>query len=83
LWIFKWSRWNFMPKVQLTTAEAVAVLIRIMVWMQDEWTQPWFTNYMILALQRELISNINPLRNITRWEAAVLLYKVHMHRGNQ
>lgn len=82
LWIFKWSRWNYMPKANLTNAEAITVLIRIMVWMQDESTQPWYTNYMTMALERELIGNINPMRYITRWEAAVLLYKGYLY-GNK
>lgn len=80
LGIFKWSRWNYMPKVNLTNAEAVAVLIRIMAWMQDESTQPRYTNYITIAQVRELIGNIDPMRNITRWEAAVLLYKGYLYK---
>ena len=80
LWIFKWSKWNYMPKINLTNAEAVAVLIRIMVWMQDEWSQPWYKNYITMALERELIDNINPMRYITRWEAAILLYKGYLYK---
>jgi len=60
MWLFKGSRWKFMPFNNLTKAQAITVLIRLVDWMQDEsWTIPymdvnwdfsvhywWYTQYL-------------------------------------
>ena len=60
MWLFKGNRWKFMPFNNLTKAQAIAVLIRLVDWMQDEsWTIPytdvnwdfsqhywWYTQYL-------------------------------------
>lgn len=80
LGLFKWSKWQFIPKDNLTNAQAVAVLIRIMVWMMDESTTDRYKQYIAKAKEFGLIWNILPNNNITRWEAAVLLYKAHLYK---
>lgn len=80
LGLFKWSQWNFIPKDKLTTAQAIAVLIRIMVGTLDETTTPWYTSYITKAKEFELIGNLIPETNISRWQAAILLYKAHLYR---
>ena len=80
LGIFKWYNWNFSPKDKLTNAQAITVLMRIMVGTLQEPSTAFYTNYLLKAKEFELVGNINVKTNITRWEAAVLLYKANIYR---
>jgi len=43
MWLFKGNNWKFMPFNNLTKAQAIAVLIRLVDWMLDEsWTIPYY-----------------------------------------
>ena len=82
LGVFKWTKWNYMPKDNLTHAEAIAVLIRIMIWTLPEPSPFWYSNYIAKAKEIWLIENTNANSNITRWEVAILLYKAHLYWDN-
>lgn len=43
MWMFKWNNWKFMPFNNLTIAQSLAVLIRLVDWQLDEsWTKPYY-----------------------------------------
>lgn len=75
LGIFKWYNRYFSPFDKLTNAQAITVLMRIMVGQMEEPTTAFYSNYVAKAKEYGLISSININQNITRWEAAILLYK--------
>mgnify|MGYP003771061799 CR=1 FL=1 len=82
LWLFKWVNWSFLPFNKLTRAQAIAVIIRSIDWVQDEnWTN-WYDNYYNVANNYWLIEwlNFDPTSldsiNITRSEVALLLYRL-------
>lgn len=80
LGIFKWYKGNFTPLDKLTNAQAITVLMRIMVGTLPEPTTAFYTNYLLKAKEFSLIENVNVSSNITRWEAAILLYKANAYR---
>jgi len=49
LWLFKWIKWNFLPSNKLTRAQAIAVIIRIKDWTQDETSAKWYNQYYNMA----------------------------------
>lgn len=80
MWIMKWKNNKFMPFNKLTQAQALAVILRITDWQQNEkWNQRYkeyyniANNYWILEW---LWFNYNLLdsTNITRKDVAVLIY---------
>lgn len=82
LWLFKWSNWKFMPFNKLTRAQALAVIIRAKDWVQNEkWDKRYSEyynkayNYWILDWLWFEYSTLD-LSNITRWEMALLLYRL-------
>lgn len=80
LWIFKWYNNKFMFKDKLTNAQAVTVLMRIMFGTMQEPTSSYYTNYLLKAKEIWLVWNINVKSNITRWEAAIMLYDSSIYR---
>jgi len=80
LGIFKWHNGNFSPKDKLDNAQAITVLMRIMVGTLFEPSNVYYTNYFLKAKEFGLVGNINVSSYITRWEAAILLYKAHLYR---
>ncbi len=80
LGIFKWYKGNFDPRAKLDNAQAITVLIRIMVGMLTEPTNKYYTNYILKAKEFGLIGEVNVKNAITRGEAAILLYKAHLYR---
>lgn len=80
LGIFRWYKGNFGPKDRLTNAQAVTVLMRVMVWNLPEPTNAFYTNYVSKAKEIWLIENISVNDYISRWEAAILLYDASVLR---
>lgn len=80
LGIFKWYKWYFTPLDRLTNAQAITVLMRIIVGQMEEPTNAFYMNYLLKAKEFDLIGNVDMSVNITRWEAAILLYKAHLYR---
>lgn len=75
LGIFKWYNRYFSPFDKLTNAQAITVLMRIMIGQMEEPTTAFYSNYVAKAKEYWLIDSINLNQNITRGEAAILLYK--------
>lgn len=88
LWIFKWTNGKFKPNDVMKKSEAIAVLIRIMVWTLDESWEIWFENYFNKAIELWFIKDkdsitwekIKPMdidRDLTRYEAWILIYRAN------
>lgn len=79
LWAIKWSNGKFKPASNLTNAQAVAIVMRMMGGDLDEPKNNRSANYYKSANQLKLLEDI-PLTNkkgsITRWSLAILLYRV-------
>ena len=79
LWLFKWYNNKFMFKDNLTNAQAITVLMRTMFGTMDEPVSAYYTNYLLKAKEAWLVWDINVNKNITRWEAAIMLYDTSMY----
>ena len=77
LGILKWYQGNFDPKGTLSNAQAITVLMRVMVGTLIEPTTAYYANYLLKAKEFGLIGNIDVNRYITRWASAILLYKAN------
>ena len=80
-WLLSWKNWKFMPKTELTNAQAITAFMRIISWRMDEnWTH-FADRYFIQAYRLWLIhwltlwDQINYAKEATRWEIAILLYR--------
>ncbi len=80
LWLFQWSNGNFMPTQQLTNAQAITVLIRMIDWKKDE-TKGHFASLYFEKAQGLWIMNwltlnstINFDKLTTRGDVWILLY---------
>lgn len=80
LGIFKGADGKFMPKNTLTNAEAITVLMRVVVGSLPEPSWSFSFNYIMKAQEIGLIGTITPEANITRGAAAILLYKAAIYR---
>ena len=80
LGIFKWYSGKFDPKAKLNNAQAVTVLMRIIVGTLTEPPTAYYTNYLSKAKEFWLVGNINVNSNITRWQAAILIYKANTYK---
>lgn len=80
LGIFQWYKNTFTPLDKLTKAQAITVLMRVMVGKLVEPSKAFYTNYYLKAKEFKLTENINVNANITRWEAAILLYKANIYK---
>ena len=81
--LFKGDNWKFMPFKHLTKAQALAVIIRMAVWILDESQQPRYGNYLYKAESMKLLNNINysyttlDNEDIVRWDVALILYRLY------
>jgi hypothetical protein len=83
LWLFQWHNWIFDPKTNLTNAQALAVLSRIVNGKLDENFQPWYSNYYrsdnlwkyVLANWLRIWSISSAEKEATRWEIAIMIYR--------
>ena len=77
LQILKWSNGLFNPLAILTKPQAVAILVRMLEWNQDETTNPRWQWYYDRAVAMWMIQQSTPTnfdKPITRYEVAMLLY---------
>lgn len=77
LQILKWSNGLFNPLAILTKPQAVAILVRMLEWNQDETTNPRWQGYYDRAIAMWMIqqsTSTNFDKPITRYEVAMLLY---------
>lgn len=88
MWLFKGSKWKFMPKNKLTQAQAIAVAIRMVNWNQKEIENSRYVNYYNKAKKYWLLKrwnfdivDLNRI-NITRWDTALILYALNNHITN-
>lgn len=78
LWIFKWSNWYFYPKQNITKAQLLTAIVRIIDWVKDETSNPWFLNYFITAQKLNLTKETdykNLEKNVTRYESALIIFR--------
>lgn len=80
LGIFKWYQGDFSPRQMLTNAQAITVLMRIIVGTLPEPYTAFYTNYILKAQEFGLIQNIDVDRFTPRGEVALLLYKASIYR---
>ena len=80
LGIFKWYQGNFSPLDKLTNAQAITVLMRIIVGTLTEPLTAYYTNYLLKAQEFGLVGTVNVNDYTTRWAAAILLYKASIYR---
>ena len=82
-WLFQWYEWKFDPKTNLTNAQALAVLSRIVNGKLDESNIPWYWNYYksdnlwthVLASWLKIGSISSAEKQATRWEIAIMIYR--------
>lgn len=78
LWLFQGSKWKFNPTSQLTNAQAVTVLVRIVAGSQNEIGESHrANNYYAKAQQLEILENVNMNNKdsaATRGNVGVLIY---------
>lgn len=83
MWIIKWVDNRFMPFNKLTRAQAIAIIIRISNWLQNENGIQWYSVYYNIANGDLILSglwfNYSTLDsvNIKRSEVALLLYRLN------
>ena len=81
MWFMNWKNNKFMPFANLTQAQAVAMIIRIINWKQDETDPQWYAQYYTIANNDWLLTglwfnySILDSTNITRSVMALLLYR--------
>lgn len=91
LGIFRWYKQNFDPKRQLSNAEGLAVLTRIVDYTPSENQNPWYKKYYDMIMFRWII-DVDWLRlkdewfaqqKATRWEIALMIYKTYNKKINK
>jgi len=80
--ILNWSNGKFLPTSKITKSQAFAVSLRSINKTQDEKVSPWYKNYISYAKDNWwtdwFITNNKFIDwNITRWEMALLIYRIH------
>ena len=79
-WLFQWSNWNYMPRDNLTKAQSMAVLIRMIEWkmsyeLQTPWREQYYNKWKMIWLTN--IENINEFdHDLTRYEIALMVYRM-------
>lgn len=77
------SKWKFNPKGNLTNAQAITILMRMIDGNLDSWSKEYWSPYYLSADYKGLLTKhqrTNPKDKITRWELAQLLksaYEYH------
>jgi len=77
-WYLQWSNGKFYPKASLSNAQAIATIIRMLEWTQDESWASWSDAYYTRADALWLLSGLNLTNKstpITRGILALLLYR--------
>lgn len=78
LWLFQWSDGNFYPQDPLTKAQAIAVLVRAFVGMQDESATPWWNQYYVEARDRGRTIEPDAMslnKPVTRYETLLIQFR--------
>ena len=79
-WLFQGSNWKYMPRDNLTKAQAMAVLIRMIEWkmsyeLQTPWREQYYNKWKIIGLTN--VENINEFdHEVTRYEIALMVYRM-------
>ena len=79
-WLFQWSDWNYMPRNNLTKAQAMVVLIRMIEWkmsyeLQTPWREQYYNKWKMIGLTN--VENINEFdHDLTRYEIALMVYRM-------
>ncbi len=79
-WLFQGSNWNYMPRNNLTKAQAMAVLVRMIEWkmsyeLQTPWREQYYTKWKAIWLTN--VENINEFdHDLTRYEIALMVYRM-------
>jgi len=78
LWLFQWNQWKFYPQDQLTNAQAITVLIRLIAGSQSEYsTNHRADKYYQKAYELNLLNEVDmDIRNAiaTRWNVWLIIY---------
>lgn len=83
--LFKWSNWKFKPFDNLTKAQALAVVVRMVDWYLDEPAWAWYASYFNNANAYWLLKRWDfsfstlDSTNITRWDVAIILYSLYLY----
>jgi hypothetical protein len=81
LGLFKGVKGNFEPNRNMSNAEAVTVMTRLLTNIKDWWWENWYKPYFDYTLEKWLTSklwlwNIKTVYgNATRWEIAIMIYR--------
>lgn len=79
-WLFQGSNWNYLPTENLTKAQAMAVLIRMIEWkmsyeLQTPWREQYYNKWKMIGLTN--VENINEFdHDLTRYEIALMVYRM-------
>lgn len=77
LWFFKWNHWNFHPTQNITNAQAITVLWRMLFENQDETLDHYSDKYYELFKQEDILSEVDmDDKNLqaSRWNTASIIY---------
>lgn len=81
--LFKWANGYFLPTTNITNAQAITVMARIIYGYQDETSGHWADNYYNLLSKDGYLTNLamdstgNYDQTVTRWDIAILLSRVY------
>lgn len=76
--LVNWSQWFYIPNTLLSEAEALTIIIRSMIGIQDETLSPWRSEYHRIAKQIWIIDTetVNDLwKPIKRWKIGLRLWR--------
>ena len=79
-WLFQGSNWKYMPRDNLTKAQAMAVLVRMIEWkmsyeLQTPWREQYYNKWKMIWLTN--VENINEFdHEVTRYEIALMVYRM-------
>lgn len=79
-WLFQGSNWKYLPRENLTKAQAMAVLIRMIEWkmsyeLQTPWREQYYNKWKMIGLTN--VENINEFdHDLTRYEIALMVYRM-------
>ena len=79
-WLFQGSNWKYMPRDNLTKAQAMAVLVRMIEWkmsyeLQTPWREQYYNKWKMIGLTN--VENINEFdHEVTRYEIALMVYRM-------